>query len=102
MIPFNKYRYLLSPATYSKTVPSLHDAGHDWDTLSECTWYCFGTLLGESLTRDTQSSNSPALRLLLAVWILYCLVISASYSGNLKAYLTTPSYSKNIDSLQVS
>ena len=36
----------------------------------------------------------------MGVWLMYCLVMSSSYAGNLKAYLTTPAYSNPIDTLQ--
>ena len=29
----------------------------EWSTLSEAVWYCFGTLIGESITRDRQNSR---------------------------------------------
>ena len=60
----------------------------------------FGTLLGESITRDQNSAGATALRLLLSVWILFCLTLGASYSGSLKAFLTTPGYTKPINSLE--
>ena len=39
-------------------------------------------------------------RIVIGVWIIYCLIISSAYSGNLKAYLTTPMYSDPINSLK--
>jgi hypothetical protein len=33
-----------------------------WSTLSEAGWYCFSTMIGESVTRDTKSENANALR----------------------------------------
>ena len=38
-------------------------------------------------------------RAVIAVWILYCLVIGSSYTGNLKAHLTTPTFTQPINSL---
>ena len=35
---------------------------HDWKTLKATSWYCFGTLLGESITRDTKSEHLAGLR----------------------------------------
>lgn len=32
--------------------------------------------------------------------MMYCLVIASSYSGNLKAFLTTPKYTKSLRSLE--
>ena len=37
---------------------------------------------------------------MLAAWVLFCMVMGASYTGNLKAYLTTPSFTEPIDSLE--
>ena len=36
---------------------------------------------------------------MIGVWVLYCLVASSSYAGNLKAFLTTPSFTKSINTL---
>ena len=36
---------------------------------------------------------------MIGVWVLYCLVASSSYAGNLKAFLTTPSFTKPINTL---
>ena len=36
---------------------------------------------------------------MFAIWILYCVIISASYSGSLKAFLTLPVYQPPIDNL---
>lgn len=54
--------------------------------------YTFGTLIGESITRETRTSRANALRWIIAVWILYCVVLCASFAGNFKAYLTLPVY----------
>ena len=34
----------------------------EWAESREAYWYAYGTLLGESITRDTNSSKAPALR----------------------------------------
>ena len=41
------------------------------------------------------------LRMLLAAWILFSLIVGASYTGNLKAYLSAPSFTKSINTIQV-
>ncbi len=33
-----------------------------WSTLRESSWYAFGTLIGESITRDTKSEGAWGLR----------------------------------------
>ena len=71
-----------------------------WHSLYRASWYAFGTLLGEAFNVDKQYGKSSALRITVAVWILYCLVMSRSYDGNLRAYLTTPAYSEPIDTLE--
>ena len=87
---------------------------HNWSTMKEAGWYCYGTIIGESITRDTKSEKAVSLRFVfwimipifsnnnkpfrwvIAFWILYCLVISASYSGELRAYMINPSYTSPI------
>ena len=39
-------------------------------------------------------------RVMIAVWCLSCLIVASSYTGNLKAHLTTPTVSAKIDSVQ--
>ena len=72
----------------------------EWHTLSRASWYAYGTLMGEAITRDTKSGKSQALRIAIAAWLLYCLIISQGYGGSLKAYLSTPAFSDPIDTLQ--
>ena len=71
-----------------------------WSSASRCTWFTFATLIGESDTRHRDSSGADATRTVFAVWILYCVIIAASYSGALKAFLTLPVYQPPINNLQ--
>ena len=34
----------------------------EWSTLKTASWYTYGTLCGESITRDTKSEGASALR----------------------------------------
>ena len=34
------------------------------------------------------------------MWLIYCIVISSSYAGNLMAFMTTPSLTSPIDTLK--
>ena len=34
----------------------------DWATLKKSLWYCFGTMVGESLTRDTNTNGAWGIR----------------------------------------
>jgi hypothetical protein len=33
-----------------------------WDNINSATWYCFGTFFAQSLSRDKESSRTPAIR----------------------------------------
>ncbi|XP_047497774.1 probable glutamate receptor [Penaeus chinensis] len=44
-------------------------------------------------------SSAFSLRLLLAIWYIFCYVIYAMYSGTLTAFLARPSFERPIDSL---
>ena len=66
----------------------------------DSAWYAYGTFMGESITRDTKSEKATALRIAIGVWILYCLIISNSYGGSLKAFLTSPQRTNPIDTLE--
>lgn len=70
-----------------------------WNSIYESMWYVYGTLIGESITRDANSVGANAIRCVICIWILYCFVIGSAYSGSLKAFLTTPGYSSPIDTL---
>ena len=65
-----------------------------WSTTKASVCFVFATMIGESDTRKRDSVGAQATR------ILYCFVISASYSGSLKAFLTTPEYGSPIDTLR--
>jgi hypothetical protein len=70
-----------------------------WASIYESIWYVYGTLIGESITRDANTVGANATRCVVGIWILYCFVIGSAYSGSLKAFLTTPGYSSPIESL---
>jgi len=73
-----------------------------WSTPSRASWYAFGTLIGESITRDTKSEGSWALRILIGIWILTAFILSAGYGGNLRAFLLSPSFEvKMVQTVQV-
>ena len=37
---------------------------------------------------------------MIAAWIAFCVIIAASYAGDLVSFLTTPTYSASINSLK--
>lgn len=72
----------------------------DWSSFGKSSWYVYGTMIGESMTRDTKSAGAGAMRVVVGVWMLYCLLITSAYTGNLKAFLTNPGLTSPIDTLQ--
>ena len=40
------------------------------------------------------------MRVIIGVWMLYCLLITSAYTGNLKAFLTNPGLTAPIDTLE--
>ena len=40
---------------------------HNWSRMKEASWYCYGTIIGESITRDTKSEKAFALRSVAAL-----------------------------------
>ncbi len=72
-----------------------HDAG-GWTSFSAPFWFCYRTLLYQSPASD----RSDGLRWVIGVWFAYCLVMSSSYSGALKAYMTTPTFTAAINTLK--
>ena len=62
----------------------------EWNTYYEASWYAYGTFIGEAVTRDTKSDKAPALRIAIAIWILYCMIMAYSYCGTLRSFLIKP------------
>ncbi|KAG0729820.1 Glutamate receptor ionotropic, delta-1 [Chionoecetes opilio] len=56
-----------------------------------------GALVGQSMP---SLPRAPMERVLLAVWLLCCLVFSAAYTSNLVGILTRPGYSRRLYTLQ--
>ena len=38
---------------------------HNWSSMKEAGWYCYGTVIGESITRDTKSEKAVSLRFVM-------------------------------------
>ena len=72
----------------------------EWNTFTKSIIFTFGSFIKEPLLLSNSLIYSNALMILVGFWLLYCLVMSASYGGNLTTYLTTPTYSKSINTLQ--
>ena len=72
----------------------------EWNAMYNSLWFTYGTFIGEAITRDTKSEKAYALRIVIAIWLIYCLILSQSYAGSLKAFLTSPQRSEPIDTLE--
>ena len=44
---------------------------HNWSSMKEAGWYCYGTVIGESITRDTKSEKAVSLR--FVCWNIFLL-----------------------------
>ncbi len=70
-----------------------------WSLLGQAAWYAFGTLIGESITRDTRSERAWALRSVVGGWLLFSFILTASYGGNLRAFFMTPKYTEPVENM---
>ena len=61
--------------------------------------YTFGTLLGENVW-NIPKQKIGLIRVTLGTWLIGCVIISASYGGELRAFLMTPNYEKEIDTMK--
>nr|XP_040569314.1 glutamate receptor ionotropic, delta-2-like [Lepeophtheirus salmonis] len=111
IMPFQPYVWLIVYITFiimaliftlisKQEEKIIHGKLESWSTMKSSLWFSYGTFVGESVTRDTKSHDARALRWAIAVWFIYCFVMSAAYGGELKAYLTTPTFSNPINTLE--
>ena len=49
---------------------------------------------------SSNKKTTKALKVLIALWMLYCFIICASYGGVVKAFLTSPQFSSAIETPQ--
>ncbi|XP_041354578.1 glutamate receptor ionotropic, delta-1-like [Gigantopelta aegis] len=63
----------------------LEKPGKLGEVFQSCLWYIYGALLSHGCSLDPATLSG---RILVGFWWLFCLVISASYSGILIAFLT--------------
>jgi len=53
----------------------------------------------KSFQKARDNRRAKYLRILIIVWLTFSFLMTASYSGNLRAYLLTPDRAKPVDSL---
>ena len=71
-----------------------------WKKFGETLWFAYGTMLGENEADLPSVRRTHAIRWAIATWLLFCLVVTQSFAGNLKAFLTTPSFTEPINTLK--
>ncbi|XP_059088023.1 glutamate receptor ionotropic, NMDA 2D-like isoform X1 [Tigriopus californicus] len=83
-------------------IEGYHVGDHfqEWAILKDSFWYAYGTLVGESITRDTRSQNAPALRFLIGTWVIFCMIATYSYGGSVKSFMTNPLFTQPIRTLE--
>ena len=77
---------------------SIEQKSTSWASLGNCVINTIGTLLGENVC-NIWKQQGFALRFILGTWIICSLILTASFGGNLRAFLTKPKYEKPIDTL---
>ncbi len=70
-----------------------------WSDPVNSGWYIFGTFVGESMTSLNEGFRAWAIRNFICAWFMFAFVITASYGGNLRAFLLSPVMSEPIDTL---
>ncbi len=86
------------------------DGSRYWSRLPNSVWYCVATLLGENVSKKASKQKAWAIRytykhyckmniciysvtetrVVSLAWLLFTLIITSAYSGNLRAYLLKP------------
>jgi len=93
-VPF----FMLIASNFEESIIPKMKLSH-WSSLGAASWYSFGTMIGESITRDTRSEGAWVLRSVVGGWIIAALILGAAYAGNLRAFFLTPSVDPPIDSM---
>ncbi len=77
-----------------------HYKNQGWDlTIGNCFNYIIGSLLGENVGAFWKL-HGRGLRILLGVWIFASLILGASFSGQLRAFLLKGTYESPIDTAE--
>ncbi|KAG7163526.1 Glutamate receptor ionotropic, delta-1-like 3 [Homarus americanus] len=97
--PYQAYvwlSFLLMLAATGPTYWLLEKLSGSSQPLLEATFNLYGAML----TQGRRWPSSSAMRVYSASWLLFCLVVTVSYVGNLTAFLTVPALSPTVDSLE--
>ncbi|XP_042231341.1 glutamate receptor ionotropic, delta-2-like isoform X3 [Homarus americanus] len=97
--PYQAYvwlSFLLLLAAAGPTYWLLQKLSGSSQPLLEATLHMYGAML----TQGRRWPSSSAVRVYSASWLLFCLVVTVSYVGNLTAFLTVPALSPTVDSLE--
>ena len=73
------------------------ESDSEWFSLGNCCIYAIGALIGENVC-TVWRQRGLAFRILLGTWIICSLVLTASFGGKLRAFLSKPVYEKAISS----
>lgn len=81
------FNILVTTVVIHWIVDRLHFKHPDWQSYHFILFYTFCTFIGATVKLK---SNSAALRLFMSQWLLYSLVITASYQAYMGSLLTVP------------
>ncbi|GFU30974.1 glutamate receptor ionotropic, delta-1 [Nephila pilipes] len=70
-------------------LPKAVQSSKDDFTLNDCIWFVFSSLMKQGFSRTT--SFNPV-RMLMSAWWLTCMLLTAFYTANLTAFMTTVSH----------
>ena len=66
--------------------------------LSNCFWYCYGSVLGQGGTMLPEADSG---RVLIGFWWIFVIVTVTTYSGNLVAFLTFPRMELSLEVIEI-
>ena len=75
----------------------LENQSQNQPTLFQIYWFIYGALLRQSSTYDPKAN---ATRTLFGTWWIFVVIITASYTGGLTAFMTSPDNTLPVNNLE--
>ncbi|XP_052871022.1 ionotropic receptor 21a-like [Anopheles cruzii] len=96
------YLMAIFPLAFSDKMTLRHLLGN-WSEIENMFWYVFGTFTNSLTFQGTNSwsnSRKASTRMLIGIYWLFTIIITACYTGSIIAFITLPVKPERVDSVQ--